>query len=89
MNHTNSGTCNTREEETEGKERDKQASRRENWQSRGNQLANGVQIDVCVLAWALQNLGFCEFAFGEVQNTPTQALFALTRKIGYKSGPLT
>jgi hypothetical protein len=53
MNHTNSGTCNTREEETEGKEREKQeskqASRRENWQSRGNQLANGVQIDVCLL----------------------------------------
>jgi hypothetical protein len=27
MNHTNSGTCNTREEETEGKEREKQASK--------------------------------------------------------------
>jgi hypothetical protein len=27
MNHTNSGTCNTGEEETEGKEREKKASK--------------------------------------------------------------
>lgn len=82
MNHTNSGTCNTREEETEGKEREKQASKQAE-ERIGNREETNWPTEcrsMCVLAWALQNLGFCEFAFGEVQNTPTQALFALTRK---------
>jgi hypothetical protein len=66
MNHTNSGTCNTGEEETEGKEREKQASKQKRELAIARKKPIGQQsADRCVLAWALQNLGFCEFAFLE------------------------
>jgi hypothetical protein len=88
MNHNNSGTCNTGEEETEGKERGKQASKqKENWQITRRPIGQR-SADRCMLAWALQNLGFCEFAFGEECKTHRHMLVCTDTKDRPQKWPL-
>jgi hypothetical protein len=57
MNHTNSGTCNTREEETEGKEREKQASKQKRELAIARKPIGQRSADIAMCA----RLGFAKF----------------------------